>query len=272
LQTSELGIDCRMSTSPKKAELPPARLRLPNRADLLLNPTKALANGTSKRLWACASAADDSEFIEFAPGSPDLTSDWSPHSSLHFCPRCATAQCKSSYHIVQYCYLHFGVGSSVPDFCFELCQLRYAPSVEVAQSSSLVDRAGWLRQRLPTDNLVARATTAPSSRTFKDMAQNGQAAMPATSSAPTQPAAKSATAAPKLANELELSNMPGGTEESDVMQLARIGDIAGMQKIFDAGDIDASFSDGEGITPLHVRRLCSFSPCLARPVAAWLTW
>ena len=41
--------------------------------------------------------------------------------------------------------------------------------------------------------------------------------------------------------------------EPDVMQLARAGDIPAMQKLFEAGDIDATYADSEGITPLHVR-------------------
>ena len=42
--------------------------------------------------------------------------------------------------------------------------------------------------------------------------------------------------------------------EPDVMQLVRVGDIPAMQKLFEAGDIDATYADSEGITPLHVRQ------------------
>ena len=61
--------------------------------------------------------------------------------------------------------------------------------------------------------------------------------------------------------------------EPDVMQLARVGDIPAMQKLFDAGDIDATYADNEGITPLHVRLgphtpshtpLPVYSPCSLR--------
>lgn len=39
----------------------------------------------------------------------------------------------------------------------------------------------------------------------------------------------------------------------DVMQLARLGEIGPIQKLFDDGKYDANFKDEEGITPLHVR-------------------
>jgi palmitoyltransferase len=39
---------------------------------------------------------------------------------------------------------------------------------------------------------------------------------------------------------------------SDIMQVARIGDIVAMEKLFESGEFDATFSDDEGITPLHV--------------------
>ncbi|KAK4135542.1 ankyrin [Trichocladium antarcticum] len=69
--------------------------------------------------------------------------------------------------------------------------------------------------------------------------------------APTQPSAKSETATPKLSNEVELGNMAGGPAPNDIMQMARVGDIAGMEKLFEAGEYDATYADDEGITPLH---------------------
>lgn len=38
----------------------------------------------------------------------------------------------------------------------------------------------------------------------------------------------------------------------DIMQLARLGEVATMQKLFDAKKFDAKYKDEEGITPLHV--------------------
>ncbi len=38
----------------------------------------------------------------------------------------------------------------------------------------------------------------------------------------------------------------------DVMQLARVGELGSIQKLFDEGKVDAKFGDKEGITPLHV--------------------
>lgn len=39
----------------------------------------------------------------------------------------------------------------------------------------------------------------------------------------------------------------------DVMQIARIGEIAVMQKMFDEKKSHPNYKDEEGITPLHVR-------------------
>jgi palmitoyltransferase ZDHHC13/17 len=70
--------------------------------------------------------------------------------------------------------------------------------------------------------------------------------------APAQPPSKSGTATPKLNNELELGDLPGDAAQNDIMQMARVGDIAGMEKLFETGDYDATYTDDEGITPLHV--------------------
>ncbi|KAL1592301.1 palmitoyltransferase akr1 [Paraconiothyrium brasiliense] len=39
--------------------------------------------------------------------------------------------------------------------------------------------------------------------------------------------------------------------EEDIMQLARLGEISAIQKLFDSGKYDATYSDEQGITPLH---------------------
>jgi len=36
------------------------------------------------------------------------------------------------------------------------------------------------------------------------------------------------------------------------MQLARLGEIGAIQKLFASGKFDANYADAEGITPLHV--------------------
>ena len=46
--------------------------------------------------------------------------------------------------------------------------------------------------------------------------------------------------------------------EEDLMQLARLGEIKAIQKLFDAGTYDANSSDEQGITALHV------CPCVQR--------
>jgi hypothetical protein len=55
--------------------------------------------------------------------------------------------------------------------------------------------------------------------------------------------------------QLELADMiakPLLPVEEDVMQLARLGEIGAIQKLFDAGKCDAIYTDDQGITPLHV--------------------
>lgn len=39
----------------------------------------------------------------------------------------------------------------------------------------------------------------------------------------------------------------------DIMQLARLGEISAMQKLFESRRFHAGYKDEEGITPLHVR-------------------
>ncbi|KAK5146745.1 hypothetical protein LTR04_000982 [Oleoguttula sp. CCFEE 6159] len=39
--------------------------------------------------------------------------------------------------------------------------------------------------------------------------------------------------------------------EKDIMQLARLGEIGAIQKLFDSREFDANYSDEQGITPLH---------------------
>lgn len=38
----------------------------------------------------------------------------------------------------------------------------------------------------------------------------------------------------------------------DIMQLARLGEIGAIQKLFDSGKCDARYQDAQGVTPLHV--------------------
>jgi hypothetical protein len=47
--------------------------------------------------------------------------------------------------------------------------------------------------------------------------------------------------------------MPDNSNQNDIMQMARVGDLAGMEKLFENSDYDATYTDDEGITPLHVR-------------------
>jgi hypothetical protein len=67
----------------------------------------------------------------------------------------------------------------------------------------------------------------------------------------------SAASSPDASAEHELDNMadrkPSLPVEEDIMQLARLGEIGAIQKLFDGGKFDATYKDDQGITPLHVR-------------------
>ena len=86
-----------------------------------------------------------------------------------------------------------------------------------------------------------------------------QDSAPQQAAAPAQPSSKSATAAPKLNHEMEMGTLPGDDAPPDIMQLARIGDIGAMEKLFEGGEYDATYTDDEGITPLHVSLTYPFS-------------
>lgn len=63
---------------------------------------------------------------------------------------------------------------------------------------------------------------------------------------------------PKLSeNEnVEMKNIPVSAADpnpdDDIMQFARLGNVAAVEKLFESGKFSATYCDGEGITPLHV--------------------
>ena len=69
----------------------------------------------------------------------------------------------------------------------------------------------------------------------------------------------SADPKPSPGDQHELKDMsqapPALAIEEDLMQLARLGEIGAIQKLFDTGRYDATYRDEQGITPLHVRLL-----------------
>jgi len=81
---------------------------------------------------------------------------------------------------------------------------------------------------------------------------------------PNGPNGKASAVAPKLSDDdhVELEDMlPTGPEvspEEDIMQLARLGDVQGIEKLYDSGKYEPDYCDAEGITPLHV---CNPSQC-----------
>lgn len=58
-------------------------------------------------------------------------------------------------------------------------------------------------------------------------------------------------------DKVELSDLestpPQLPIENDLMQLARLGELRAIQKLFDSGRYTARSTDDQGITPLHVR-------------------
>lgn len=85
---------------------------------------------------------------------------------------------------------------------------------------------------------------------------------------PIQPSAKSTKAEPQVNSDMEMSNVPNGNAVNpaeDIMQIARIGDIPAMEKLFQSEKYDATYSDDEGITALHV---CAIQPTHACPSRA----
>ena len=70
------------------------------------------------------------------------------------------------------------------------------------------------------------------------------------------PNGKGPAVSPKLTEDegdVEMKRMsPSEADPDDIMQLARLGDIPAIQRLFDSGRFDATYCDGEGITPLHV--------------------
>ncbi len=74
---------------------------------------------------------------------------------------------------------------------------------------------------------------------------------------------KASAAAPKLSgndDHVEMKSMlssgPESQPDEDIMQLARVGNIPAIQKLFDVKKFHPTYCDAEGITPLHV---CSHS-------------
>jgi len=89
-------------------------------------------------------------------------------------------------------------------------------------------------------------------------ANSNTAAESAQNNLPIMPNGKATAVAPKLSddNHVELSEIlpsgPAVSPDEDIMQLARLGDIPAIEKLYESGRFDASYCDAEGITPLHV--------------------
>ena len=73
---------------------------------------------------------------------------------------------------------------------------------------------------------------------------------------------KSSAASSRMAEDISME--ADKTDESeyklplheDIMQLARLGEIGPIQKLFETGKYSANYKDEEGITPLHVSHHC----------------
>ena len=70
------------------------------------------------------------------------------------------------------------------------------------------------------------------------------------------PNAKASVASPKVTPDenVELGDLAHKLPlHEDVMQLARLGEVGPVQKLFEDGKVHSDFTDEECITPLHVR-------------------
>ena len=69
---------------------------------------------------------------------------------------------------------------------------------------------------------------------------------------------KTSIAPPQVSvdTNMELDNMPSSEVKlplhEDIMQLARLGEIGPVRKLFEEGKFDATYKDEQEITPLHV--------------------
>lgn len=77
------------------------------------------------------------------------------------------------------------------------------------------------------------------------------------SGAPIQPALKGSKVEPQVNSDMEMGSLGKSSgedadQEADIMQAARKGDITAMEKLFESQEYDATYSDDEGITALHV--------------------
>lgn len=77
---------------------------------------------------------------------------------------------------------------------------------------------------------------------------------------PSMPNGKASAIPPQISTgeEVELADILDDETKhpllEDVMQLARLGEVGPIQKLFEQGKVGPNFHDEEGITPLHVCR------------------
>jgi len=91
---------------------------------------------------------------------------------------------------------------------------------------------------------------------------SASAASSSTTTAPIHLSSKASAAAPKLNSEMEMGSLPAdAANPPGALQVARVGDIAAMEKLFESGEFDATYADEEGITPLHVRAPRNLAKC-----------
>jgi palmitoyltransferase ZDHHC13/17 len=94
------------------------------------------------------------------------------------------------------------------------------------------------------------------------LADQVQSPVGSRSTPPSAPSGKAAAAPPKVTevhDGVELNSLRNGELskptlpiEEDIMQLARLGEVGAMQKLFDSKKFTSKYQDEEGITPLHV--------------------
>jgi len=89
----------------------------------------------------------------------------------------------------------------------------------------------------------------------KELLEENQSAAPTATS---KFGGKTALVPPKMTSneDAEAERMDGPIDKlplhEDIMQLARLGEIGSVQKLFEEKKFDVKYKDHEGITPLHV--------------------
>lgn len=154
--------------------------------------------------------------------------------------------------------------------CFRIClgleteEEKKEGSQETLEEATCESRGiGASKKFKPSASQRARIQPQKKGERHQDMSSRNQSVGPrdsagSQSSSPPRTNGKSTPSSKD--DSVELKNIRAEDElktpvpiEEDIMQLARLGEIGAIQKLFESGKYHARYADEEGITPLHVR-------------------